>query len=127
MLKHTDFTMIPTMNFLEVEMLNLQKTLFLEEELLNWKLTQYIVTDETKEVSIPIPTEEGLEFLENQNYKKDDLNINQQIENEEENAENVEEVDIPRKTKNGRMIRNSTWLEDYEVKETQKTKSPKPI
>ncbi|KAK9701608.1 Receptor family ligand binding region [Popillia japonica] len=59
-----------------------------EDELLNWRLTQIIVTDETKEVSIPIPTEEGLDFLGNQNRKKNDLNINQQIENEEENEEN---------------------------------------
>ncbi|KAK9727921.1 hypothetical protein QE152_g18944 [Popillia japonica] len=54
-----------------------------EDELLNWKLTQNIVTDETKEVSIPIPTEEELHFLGNQNRKKNDLNINQQIEKEE--------------------------------------------
>ncbi|KAK9702986.1 hypothetical protein QE152_g29604 [Popillia japonica] len=38
-----------------------------EDELLNWKLTQNIVTDETKEVSIPIPTEEELHFLGNGN------------------------------------------------------------
>ncbi|KAK9692693.1 hypothetical protein QE152_g34987 [Popillia japonica] len=86
-----------------------------EDELLNWKLTQNIVTDETKEVSIPIATEEELHFLGNQNRKKDDLNINQQIENEEGNEEIVNEVDISRKTKSGRTIRNPTWLKDYEL------------
>ncbi|KAK9686412.1 hypothetical protein QE152_g37208 [Popillia japonica] len=45
--------------------------------------TQNIVRDETKELSIPIPTEEGLDFLGNKNHKKDDLNITQQIENED--------------------------------------------
>ncbi|KAK9752740.1 hypothetical protein QE152_g3934 [Popillia japonica] len=100
------------------------------------------VNDETKEVSIPIPTEEELHFLGNQNrkkddlninqqieneegneeIKKDDLNINQQIENEEGNEEIVNEVDISRKTKSGRTIRNPTWLKDYELNETSEKK-----
>ncbi|KAK9704476.1 hypothetical protein QE152_g27847 [Popillia japonica] len=80
-----------------------------DARLLNWKLTRNIVIDGTKEVSIPIPTEEGLDFLGNQNHKKDDLNISQQIENEEENKENVKEVDISKKTKSGRTIRNPIW------------------